>query len=719
MINWLPNRKDVIKDCKVNDITFQKLIEHYQASGFLYPEKEKYIKPHLELIESNWEKALSAKGDDQSILWVNTFDVQVNNQQKMGSVSLWRTTTNGWNAQHLSSTGYPSGVFAIMFRMQMDSMVKQYHSGQNWFQPTNMYASRIFGNIVQTLGKEHSIVHRFNYFEIKPENIQHYQSNLKIIQLNKEHLTDIRTFVSKCRSKIFTNAEELYSTDIELDQLNSIYQKVGLNRKRFIWGAYYKNQLVAAVLVYRGPFGMNFSYLENRCELLLEKELNYDMKVEACHALLNKAQDVYFESNCLGEYPLKFIPVLSFDHVGWILKKEFNAKLIRKYNQSIWLREGFPQWLDHLNKSFDLHFKRISHKVYEDRMKDFEQKGCQVNQIPVQKIFNHYQQAKFIYPEKMKRIAPHMDLIQRNWNKAYQWFQTSRDKREKKYLYDLLCTISIQKPEKNRIATVTTWRSSLKGLMAEHLVSNCKNPSVVRQIQLFTQAKAICEDYGSIQNWFRPDNPYAKLHFKTITHSLSKASYFIDTFHYIKVIPKGDINTDEIQIKNYKEIDKQLFVDFIQKERGSVYIQGEELDGDDVLLEQLNKSYLRAGLLRNRTIYIACFEEKTIGAAIAYRGPLGFNFSFIENRCDLIVDKRLDNDLRTPVCRELMKKVEKVYLDQHYPLDYIPTTTDKACADILIQDGAERITLYTQTIWLNSGFEKWYKHMYDLYDNKM
>jgi hypothetical protein len=50
--------------------------------------------------------------------------------------------------------------------------------------------------------------------------------------------------------------------------------------------------------------------------------------------------------------------------------------------------------------------------------------------------------------------------------------------------------------------------------------------------------------------------------------------------------------------------------------------------------------YRALGLRRYRRIWLAMMDghDAPVGAAIAYRGPLGFNLSFLENRCDVLLD---------------------------------------------------------------------------------
>jgi hypothetical protein len=84
----------------INPSSVDDLFDHYERVGFLYPEKKARILPYIELIKNNWENALSI---GEKILWAVIYrDPKFD---KTASVSVWRSTSNGWTAQHLTSTG--------------------------------------------------------------------------------------------------------------------------------------------------------------------------------------------------------------------------------------------------------------------------------------------------------------------------------------------------------------------------------------------------------------------------------------------------------------------------------------------------------------------------------------------------------------------------------------------------------------------------------------
>lgn len=135
----------------------------------------------------------------------------------------------------------------------------------------------------------------------------------------------------------------------------------------------------------------------------------------------------------------------------------------------------------------------------------------------------------------------------------------------------------------------------------------------------------------------------------------------------------------------------------------------------DLHLDVLDHQYQRLGLRRYRRVWLARVKgfSTPVGAVVAYRGPLGFNFSFLENRCDLLIRPGLAPDDEQAVMLHLLHAASSVYDD--FQPGYIPVVVDDARASSLMEHGARQIRTYAQSIWLRSGFRAWYDHVESLY----
>jgi len=331
--------------------SLEDLIQLYKKTGFLYPEKIQRIQPHMELIKDNWQAAL--KLDDQ-LLNIVQFKGNHPRKVKLTSISFWRTTYNSWVAQHLVSTGFPVGVCSMMLRAQAEVKIEQhrYLSFQNWFSHNNHFANQVFGTLVKTIGNEYASVRLYYYMGI--EQINKLKTDKIRIDLFQHDMADeLYDLYCRIRGTIDATAEEINDTDIGLDNLDQIYRKSGLRRKRYIWIASfkYKTKAIGAAIVHRGPFGLNFSLIENRCDLLIDQTLKKDQKQIVIHNLLSEAYRAYYEFDLDLPFPIKYVPVITDASSAKII--EFaKGKLLRKYRKSIWLRDAFEGWYKHIQHQY-------------------------------------------------------------------------------------------------------------------------------------------------------------------------------------------------------------------------------------------------------------------------------------------------------------------------------------------------------------------------------
>jgi hypothetical protein len=216
------------------------------------------------------------------------------------------------------------------------------------------------------------------------------------------------------------------------------------------------------------------------------------------------------------------------------------------------------------------------------------------------------------------------------------------------------------------------------------------------------------------QSWFRPENRFPQRMFGTIETGVGA--------EHASVIPQSLLAipfTTAVRLGGELRVSRQTepwqadLVGLATSARGPVYASGEELDHADLELDEVDELYRLVGLRRYRRIWLAWDRCRLLGAAIAWRGPLGFNFSFLENRCDLLVDPALAPKVADAVVRSLIGAAASSYED--LPLGVIPLAVPAAPAGLAVAAGAYRVSDYTQSIWLRPGFEAMYLHMARVY----
>src|SRR5437879_3493123 len=216
-------------------------------------------------------------------------------------------------------------------------------SAQNWFRPENRFPARVFGSMVQTIGESLSSVQRHAYFALPKGLSRPTENRIGVVQYSQANKEPLLGIAPAAGGRIKITEEELDKT-VEFTAVDELYRGVGLRRTRQVWLAYQANkeEPIGAAIAYRGPLGVNFSYLENRCDLLLHPTLPESEVSEAASALLTACSKAY------DDFELEEIPVIAEEMATHVLYK-LGAEFLRHYCQGIWLKDGHPRFYRHVD----------------------------------------------------------------------------------------------------------------------------------------------------------------------------------------------------------------------------------------------------------------------------------------------------------------------------------------------------------------------------------
>ena len=349
-LNSLPRLSEVYDafGVQINALSVNEIFALYERTGFLYPEKAARLLPHLKQVRENWRRML--RGGD-SLLYVLTSG---DKKSGLASIAVWRTTHHGWTSQHLVSENNPVASRAVMLAGTAASILRGVdESHQNWFRPENRFPSRVFGSMVQTIGQSLSSVQRHMYFALPRNSSLPSDGKVRIVPYDRSHEDALSLIASVARGSIYVTAEQL-TTDPELTEVDELYREVGLRRTRRVWLAYrgYKDEPIGAAIAYRGPLGLNFSYIENRCDLLLHPTLPEADAVDVVASLLKAASSAY------EDFELDAIPVIAEEIASPALFK-LGAEFLRHYCQGTWLQEGQPRFYRHVDGFYSRILTRV------------------------------------------------------------------------------------------------------------------------------------------------------------------------------------------------------------------------------------------------------------------------------------------------------------------------------------------------------------------------
>jgi hypothetical protein len=197
--------------------------------------------------------------------------------------------------------------------------------------------------MVQTIGERLSSVQRHAYFALPRTLSLPTQKRIRVVRYDPSHQEALLEIAAGARGSIYVMAEEL-QRDAEFAAVDELYRRVGLRRTRQIWLAYraHKEEPIGAAIAYRGPLGVNFSYLENRCDLLLHPTLPESEVSDTASALLTACSEAY------SDFELEEIPVIAEEMATHVLFK-LGVEFLRHYCQGIWLKDGHPRFYRHVD----------------------------------------------------------------------------------------------------------------------------------------------------------------------------------------------------------------------------------------------------------------------------------------------------------------------------------------------------------------------------------
>lgn len=348
---------------RVNALGVDDLFALYERTRFLYPAKAVRLAPHMAIVRENWRRLLQA-GD--SLLYVLTAGTET---EGVASVAVWRTTLDSWVWQHLVCEGNPLGSRGVMLGGLVRCVRRAIGtSQQNWFRPENRFPARVFGTMAESLGPSLSSVRRHMYFAVPRLDgrlhaiaacVGHPSRPVRIVPCDAARHAALCALAAAARDRVYVTAEAL-DRDVDFQTVDCLYRRVGLRRTRQAWLAYRAGveEPVGAALAYRGPLGLNFSFLENRCDLLLHPALSPADAAAVTESLMASVLPAY------ADFELDDIPVVA-DATSAAALVALGGQFLRNYCQGIWLEDGQPQLYRHVDRFYTRLLNRVERRPFD------------------------------------------------------------------------------------------------------------------------------------------------------------------------------------------------------------------------------------------------------------------------------------------------------------------------------------------------------------------
>lgn len=329
---------------KANTLAPEDLFDRYRQAGFLYPAKLERLQPYLPLIMENWRRSMSAP------LERSLHHVLLREHPQTGcwaTVSFWRSGACNTHSQHLVGTGIALGSQSVLLAGQVSLWLMKLQSIQNWYRAENRFPARVFGSAPDALGPDSACLQSRVIIALGRDRLPEPSADVDAASLSTADGPFAANLHARWNDPVACAAEELAGGDLLWDSLDAAWREVGLRRWRRVFAAIdlATHQPIGMAIATRGPLGLNFSFLENRCDLWIEPSLEAAKREAAVRALLHAAAETYrdFELPCM---------VIACDEPVAALLESHGGKVMQRYQRCVWLRSGFGAWHRHVDSFY-------------------------------------------------------------------------------------------------------------------------------------------------------------------------------------------------------------------------------------------------------------------------------------------------------------------------------------------------------------------------------
>ncbi|MFG2651366.1 hypothetical protein [Streptomyces sp. NPDC048436] len=327
----LPEFADLLTGYRiaVNELDGTELLKMYEEAGFLYKQKRDMLGSNLDLVQSNWDRALRSRDDLFTVVACS------DDRGAWAAITLWRAAEHTYAMTSLVSNGknpYVTRAAVVAGYRRLWDAGGQFRS--SWFRPEHPVAADFARRVAED--HDNSTVVTLDYCPYQPggEAVSaEIDIDIDIVPLSGTLTDDQLSLVATTRGPLFAAAGQLTGPDAWWEELNRVWGRCGLLRYQVPLAAYARGRLVGIALCQRGAFGINPSLLENKCDLLLDHTGDPAVLRKAAATLLHRVREVY------QDFPDVPIPVMSDPNTTHILNG-LGLHHTRKYAEIITTRAG-------------------------------------------------------------------------------------------------------------------------------------------------------------------------------------------------------------------------------------------------------------------------------------------------------------------------------------------------------------------------------------------
>ena len=329
----------------VNTLAAGDLFRRYEQAGFLYPAKRAQLEPVLGAVTETWRRSMLAPIEANLHHCIHFEDEST---RAWSTVSFWRSSHRRGHSQHMVSSGHPRGSRAVLLAAQDRWACSNGYCCENWFRLENRYPARLFGTVPDRLGPDNAAIELRQVLGVSKGIAADGASGIRVQPVDASVGAIAMQALVRIAGRVIATAEELDDPDIELHAVDELYRSVGLRRKRSVFLASVQGSAdpIGVAVAYRGPIGLNFSFLENKLDIWVDPTLDAVRQIDAATSLISAASSAY------RDFELPYILVACDPSISTMLSERVPCEPIRTYARCVWLRGGFEAWYAHVDQFY-------------------------------------------------------------------------------------------------------------------------------------------------------------------------------------------------------------------------------------------------------------------------------------------------------------------------------------------------------------------------------
>ena len=250
-----------------NEIDLDELWDFFFESGFIYPEKYKFLQEHRNVVKNTF-KTIYSQGGDIARHFVS---------QKQGRISSHISTIRfyekSWLIHHHAARKSSLNNGGLSVLNQIGRFINDSHRLYStkmdfvfcYFRQDNKFPTRVFGGASRIIKNPkacsldsfaylHSEVSDKNYLIPLSWELEHTES---------EDLSELEAFYNVKSNGLMLNALDLKPKQNKLKEISQQFKKIGLKRNRHLYSLKNDGSLKAIIMVNISDVGLNLSDLTN------------------------------------------------------------------------------------------------------------------------------------------------------------------------------------------------------------------------------------------------------------------------------------------------------------------------------------------------------------------------------------------------------------------------------------------------------------------------